>query len=228
LVNVLAAGGSLISMPVLILLGLPPAAANGTNRVAILIQNITAVGTFRQRGFAEFTLSLRLAACTIPGALLGAVAAIEIDPELFKRMLAGVLIGSLILMFGGRRKERAEGAEARMAWAFLASAAAGFWGGFMQAGVGFLIMPILHRLLALDLVRVNMHKVFIIGAYNVPVLAVFAMRGHVWWTAGLVLALGNAVGAWLGTRLTISHGEPVVRVVFALAVVAMAVRLVVG
>ena len=110
----------------------------------------------------------------------------------------------------------------------MATVGAGFYGGFMQAGVGFILMPILYRLLALDLVRVNMHKVFVVGAYTVPSLLVFAVSGQVWWLGGAVLAAGNAAGGWLGTHLTVGGGERAVRWVFAVAVVAMAVRLLLG
>jgi uncharacterized membrane protein YfcA len=78
--NVMAGGGSLISMPILIFLGLEPAMANGTNRVAILIQNMTAVPSFRSHGYSEMRRSLGLALCTVPGAVAGAFAAGGLRP----------------------------------------------------------------------------------------------------------------------------------------------------
>ncbi len=224
-INVVAAGGSLISMPALILLGLPPATANGTNRIAILIQNATAVSRFRQQGFSDFRLSAGLSLATVPGAILGSFAAIAIDPVIFERLLGCVLLGALVLIFGGRKPEDAGLGRPHPVLAHFFAALAGLWGGFMQAGVGFIIMPILYYVLRLDLVRVNMHKVFIIGLYNIPVLFVFASRGHVWWLGGLVLAAGNAGGAWLGANATIRGGERLVRIVFAISVVAMAAKL---
>ncbi len=227
IMNVMAGGGSLLSMPVLIFLGLEPAAANGTNRVAILVQNITAASSFRSRGFSDLRRSLTLSLCTIPGAVAGAVAAVAVDPLLFKRLLGVVLVVSLVLILRGGHR-RGSKATPHVVWAHIATVGAGFYGGFMQAGVGFILMPILHRLLALDLVRVNMHKVFVVGAYTVPSLVVFAVTGQVWWLGGAVLAVGNAIGGWLGTRFTVSGGERAVRVVFAVAVVGMAVKLVLG
>lgn len=223
--NVMAGGGSLLTMPALIFLGLPPAAANGTNRVAILLQNVSAVGSFRQRGFSDFKRSLGLAACTVPGAVVGAVAAVEVDPVLFKRILAGVMVVALVLILRGRRGDQGAG-SAHPVWAHIAAVFAGVYGGFIQAGVGFVLMAILHRLLRLDLVRVNMHKVFIVGVYTVPALLVFVLEGEVSWVAGLVLAAGNSLGGWIGAQVTISRGERAVRVVFVVAVLAMAARLV--
>ena len=94
--NVMAGGGSLISLPILIFLGLDPAMANGTNRVAILVQNVTAVSSFRSQGYSEMRRSLGLALCTVPGAVAGAFAAVVVDPVLFKRILGAVLVAAVI------------------------------------------------------------------------------------------------------------------------------------
>jgi uncharacterized membrane protein YfcA len=227
--NVMAGGGSLISMPILIFLGLEPAMANGTNRVAILVQNVTAVSSFRSRGYSEIKRSLGLGLCTIPGAVAGAIVAVAIDPTLFKRILGAVLVAAVVLIL--RRPPTSEaigGGIRRPTLAYLSMVGVGFWGGFMQAGVGFLIMPILYQLLRLDLVRVNMHKVFIVGIYTIPALLVFAVLGKVWWLGGLALAVGNAVGAWIATRVTIEHGERAVRAVFIAAVILMGLKLIFG
>jgi hypothetical protein len=106
--------------------------------------------------------------------------------------------------------------------------AVGLYGGFIQAGVGFLIMPVLRRSLHLDLVRVNAHKVLIVGVYTVPALALFALHRQVHWPSGLSLAAGSILGAELATRVQISRGEGPIRIIFAIAVVAMAVKLLVG
>ena len=223
-------------MPALIFMGMSPALANGTNRVALVMQNVAAVTEFRRKGFSDFKLSLTLALCTIPGAVAGAVAAVRIDPLWFKRLLAAVMVAVLVLMLHKRRRRsgaQEEPAEAeragrgRLVWAHAGMVAAGFYGGFIQAGVGFILMALLHGLLRLGLVRVNMHKVFIVGVYMLPSLAVFALMDEVRWLAGALLGVGTALGGWLATRAQIKRGEGVVRVVFALAVVAMAVRLVI-
>jgi uncharacterized membrane protein YfcA len=105
---------------------------------------------------------------------------------------------------------------------------AGFYGGFIQAGVGFILMTILHKVMGLDLVRVNMHKVFIVMVYTVVAIAIYASRGHVLWIPGLCLAAGNSSGAWLGTHMTIKKGERFIRIVFNIAVIALAIRLLTG
>jgi uncharacterized membrane protein YfcA len=135
--NVMAGGGSLISLPILIFLGLEPAVANGTNRVAILVQNITAVSSFRSRGYSEMRRSLGLALCTVPGAIAGAFAAVVVDPVVFKRILGVVLVAAVILIL---RKSPSSAGEnrgiSRPILAHFAMVGVGFWGGFLQAGVG--------------------------------------------------------------------------------------------
>ena len=223
----MAGGGSLLTMPAMIFMGMSPATANGTNRIALLAQNITSVSEFRRRGLADFRLSLTLGLCTLPGAVLGAVAAVRIDPLWFKRLLAVVMVGVLVLTLKNRKMETGEGAT-HPGWAHLGMVGVGFYGGFIQAGVGFIFMALARGLLHLDLVRTNMHKVFVIGMYMVPSLLVFAATGHVRWLGGAALAVGNSLGGWIGTTFQITRGEGVVRVVFAVAVVAMAIKLLIG
>lgn len=223
-INVMAGGGSLLTMPAMIFMGLPPATANGTNRVALLVQNAAVVGEFRRLGFSDARTSLGLALCTVPGAVAGAVAAVRVDPLTFRRLLALVMVGVLAAVLAPRPRPRA-GRPNRLA-AHLAMIGVGFYGGFMQAGVGFLIIATLYRLLGLGLVHINMHKVFIIMVYTVPSLAVFAASGDVVWLVGLVLGAGNVLGGWAGTRFQVARGERVVRIVLVAAVLAMAARLV--
>ena len=106
--------------------------------------------------------------------------------------------------------------------------AAGLYGGFIQAGVGFIMMAILHKVLGLDLVRVNMHKVFIVGAYTLVALGIFAAQGQVaWWTGGL-LAIGNAAGGYIGSNVAITKGERFIRITLNIVLAIMAIRLLFG
>jgi uncharacterized membrane protein YfcA len=234
-INVIAGGGSLLTLSAMILMGLPESVANGTNRVAILAQNVVAVSAFRKRGFSDFRLSLSMALCAIPGALLGAWCGAYIRGEIFNRILAGVMIGVVILMVFKKRSPKKQPDQVdllpsrnRLVWGHLFMVLVGFYGGFIQAGVGFLIMAGLNQIMRLNFVHVNMHKVFIVGGFTIAALAVFIYTGNVWWLPGLALALGNSVGGWIGSQLTISKGEVFVRRVLYVALIAMAVKLLLG
>jgi uncharacterized membrane protein YfcA len=228
IINVMAGGGSLLSIPVMLFLGLPGPVANGSNRISIIAQNIVAVRTFLRRGFADFRLSLTLSACALPGAILGALVGVRLEGEWFERVLAVVMIGVLILMRIGNSKRSGPSLEltrerllAGHALMFLA----GCWGGFIQVGVGFILMPILHRVMGLDLVRTNMHKVFIALSYNLIAVAIYASLVSVHWGFGLALALGNAMGGYLGARFSVAGGELWIRRVFTVVLVVFIAKL---
>lgn len=231
-INVIAGGGSLLTLPVMILMGLPAPVANGTNRVAIFAQNIVAVSAFRSKGLSDFKLSLTLSLCTIPGGIAGAWCGAMIRGELFNRILAVIMIGVVILMATKRKTpaktpgERLPQTRARLIAGHLCMIVVGFYGGFIQAGVGFLIMAALNQVMRLDLVQANMHKVFIVGAFTLAALAVYIVTGNVWWIPGVALALGNSVGGWIGSHLTISKGEVFVQRILYAALIIMAIKLI--
>jgi len=225
--NVMAGGGSLITLPILIFLGLPVAVANGTNRFAILVQNLAAVTAFRSQGYADLRSGIAFALTTIPGAIAGAFLAIRVGEGTFRAILVGVLVLSVAGLLAPTREGPGAKPSGRARWgAFVAFFGIGFYGGFIQAGVGFLFMLVLHQLLRIDLVRTNMHKVFIIFVFSIPALAVFIATGNVAWTTAAALAAGNAGGAIVATRVSVKGGERPVKVVLAIALVMMAVRLV--
>jgi len=227
--NVMAGGGSLITLPILIFLGLPVAVANGTNRFAILIQNMAALSSFKRQGYSDMRVGLTFALTTIPGAVAGALVAVRVGEDLFRTILAVVLFLSVVgLLFPSRKREYGKGKVAARdrVVAFFAFFAIGFYGGFIQASVGFLIMIVLYKLLRMDLVRTNMHKVLIILVFSVPALLVFILTGNVAWTIAGALALGNALGGIAGANLSVKGGERPIKIVLAVALLMMAVRLV--
>lgn len=227
IINVLAGGGSMLSVPVLIFLGVDPVTANGTNRVAIAVQNATAIHGFRRQSEGSFPLSTKLALAALPGSIVGAWLASHMNNAAFQRVLAVVLVLAVIALFlpSPAAPESEQLSPWRRALVYPVMFGIGVYGGFIQIGVGFIFMAGLQRLLRLGLVRVNIHKVFIIFVYTLPALGIFLWRGQVNWLLGLSLAAGTASGAWIATRLAIRGGERWIRVVVAIAVVLMAVRL---
>ena len=231
--NVMAGGGSLLALPVLRLMGMPGPLANGTNRVALLAQNVAATAGFRRQGFSDLRLSLSLTLCALPGTVAGALLGTRLDGVWFNRTLAAVMVGVMLLMVRKKKKDTGEDAQVavgtrRFVLGHVLMLGVGFYGGFIQAGVGFLLMAVLHRVLGLDLVRVNMHKVFIVGVYTLVALAIFAARGHVNWIAGLILAAGNSTGGWVGSHFAVRKGERLIRIIFHIALAALALKLLIG
>ena len=226
-INVLAGGGSILSVPAMVFLGLPGPVANGTNRIGIIAQNVFAVWGFFRQGFSDFRLSASLAACAAAGAFFGANVGARLDGVWFERTLAVVMIAILIIMLtgAGQKKVNHRGEARNLVAGHVLMVGAGFWGGFIQIGVGFILMPILNRVMGLDLVRTNMHKVFIALVFSVVALAVFAAQVRIEWGLGLALAAGFALGGWLGARSTVAKGEALIKRVLYLALAAIIVKL---
>jgi len=225
-INVMAGGGSSLTLPALIFIGLDSAAANGTNRVGILIQSIFGTLSFRREKITGLKLSLRLAVLTLPGAVLGALLAVKVGNVWFERILGLVMIGVIISMLIPRIKYEDTTAEGRSTWlVYPAMFAVGFYGGFIQVGVGFLIMAALYHLLKINLVFVNVHKVFITLIFTIPALLIFMWTDNVDWIFGLTLAAGNAVGAWWAARLSVRGGERTIRYVMVVAIFIIALKL---
>ena len=228
--NTVAFGGSLIALPVLIFLGLPTAVANGTNRVAIFFQNFSAIMGFRRKGVSDFGYSILLAIPAVIGAVIGAIIATDIKDAVFNLILAVVMITMLVLTLINpteRLKNRIESRDKRSKIiAMVVFFFIGIYGGFIQAGVGLLIITALRLLTGMDLVRTNAIKVLVIFCYTVVALGIFIMEKQVDWALGVTLAIGNATGAWLGSHWAVEKGDKWIRVVLIAAVLGFAIRLV--
>lgn len=226
-ININAGGGSTLTLPVLIFLGLEGSLANGTNRVAILIQNIAALIKFNKESYNQFKLSFRFALFTIPGVIIGAFAAVKISDETFQTLLALIMVGVVVSMLIPRKNIAIDNdANKKINWkTYLALFGIGFYGGFVQVGVGFLLMAALYYLAKFSLVYVNFHKVFIVLIYTIPALIIFVLTDNVNWFYGLSLAAGNSLGGWWGVKLQVKKGERVIRIVLIVAVLIMVLKL---
>ena len=242
-INVTAGGGSMLTLPAMIFMGIPGPIANGTNRVGILFQNISAVTAFYRKGLSDFKLSFTLALCTLPGAIIGAMSAARLKGEHFNLILAGVmLIVMALTLFGNKPQAQGQGQEQggvetvirgdisrrRLIWGHICMCFVGLWGGFIQIGAGFILIPILNRVMGLDLLRTNMHKVAIVLVYTVAALAVFANQLEMEWLAGFFIALGMMVGAWIGARLQIKQGTGYIKWIINIVLLVFVVKLVWG
>jgi len=265
--NVVAGGGSFLTLPVLIFVGLPASVANGTNRVGIWLQNAGAVWGFDRHRVLAWRWAAWAAVPATVGAGLGTWGALVVSDEAFRKTLAFLMVAislwTLADPLGRGRKGAPEGppagpggeppgsgatppdgggaaAESSVApprrsragfppgarrWALAAGFfAVGVYGGFVQAGVGFLILAVT-TLGGLDLVRGNAVKVLSILAFTTLSLAIFVQQGKVDWPLGLALAAGSLAGGQLGVRLTVLKGHRWIKAVVTAAVVVFAVKL---
>lgn len=228
ILNTLAGGGSLLTLPLLIFMGLPGAVANGTNRIAIFCQNIFAIRGFSKRGVMPLQLALLCTPPALLGSWVGANLAISLDDQVFKRLLALIMIGVLIFTavdpMKRFRQEDVNFGLWRKVIIVISFFGVGIYGGFVQAGVGFLIITAL-LVHGLDLVRINAIKVFVIFAYTFIALGVFIYHGQVDYMLGFALAAGNSVGGMIGPKLAVDKGHDWIKKVVTLTVLVFALKL---
>ena len=229
IINTLAGGGSLLTLPVLIFLGLPPAIANGTNRIAVVVQSLGGALGYRSKGVHTFPFPIYLAISASIGAVIGAQIALNADGALFNRILASIMliVGFLILII---RKSLVQNLPERLKGKYLIYSIFGFfvigiYGGFVNAGIGIVIMLFLNRLNRLSLVKTNATKVLVVMIYSAVALALFAYNDAVNWKLGSLMALGTLFGAWWASRWSVKKGDRVIRVALLVTIFIMAIKL---
>ncbi len=223
-VNTLAGGGSLLSVPLLIFVGLPADIANGTNRVGVLVQNLTAMQGFASGGVPGLARARRLLVPVVLGAGVGAIGVARLSADDFEKVFGVVMLLLLIPMLRGGGGP----SEARPTWSAPVSFGVffviGVYGGAIQAGVGLVLIAALSRS-GIDLVLANSIKVIVIALLTAVAVVVFIVEDKIAWGPALVLTVGFGLGGWLGARLAVRRGERVIRPVLVVAVVAMSGRM---
>lgn len=226
-INTLAGGGSLLSVPLLVFLGLPGDVANGTNRIGVLAQNATSIRGFAVAGLSGLRESLPILAPVVAGSVIGAAAIARLDAEGFERIFGVAMLLLLVPTLRGGLA-RPEDVASKPPWSnavrFAVFFAIGLYGGAIQAGVGLVLLVALQRS-GLDLVRANSIKVVVIFALTAVAIPVFILEDQVAWLPAACLVVGFALGGRLGVLIAVRGGERVIRPVMAVAVVAMAGRM---
>lgn len=227
-INTMAGGGSLLTLPALMLLGMPANIANGTNRLAVVTQSLSGVIGFHAEGRLPTRAVIPVAAPTIVGALVGAQVATHTPNWILEPVLLGTMALMALVMlvrpklFHAEEDETPRGALARPA-PVLGLFAAGLYGGFVQAGVGFVLLAVLGGLLRYDAVRANALKLVCTLLFGVAALGVFVLEGQLEWTPAVVLAVATVIGSQLGVRFAIKTRAAVLRGIVFVAVLASCV-----
>lgn len=208
-INTLAAGGSNLTLPALMIMGMPADIANGTNRVGIVLQSVVSTLGFRKHKKIPTNDLGPILLPTIVGGLLGAVAASFAPPAMLKPLLLISMISMalVILIFPKVIIPPSDTTPFLMKerpWAWLWIGLAGFYGGFVQAGVGFILITALAGSLRYDLVRTNALKIICTLVFTVVALAIFIWQDQVLWVPGLLLACGTMLGAHLAVKFAIN------------------------
>lgn len=224
-INSMAGGGSLLTVPLLSLAGVEGLAANGTNRVAVLIQTLASGVGYHQGGQRPYRETARLLPPALVGGLVGALLVSQLNDELFEKIFGFLMIPLLILALWKPKAETST--EPWPRWVeIVVFLGLGFYAGAIQAGVGLLLLLMLARS-GYDLVTGNAIKTLLVIAITALVaLPVFLLDGQIRWLPALVLSAGSATGGYVGARVAVGGGERVIKPVLVVAVLGLAGRMV--
>lgn len=228
-INTIAGSGSLITLPLLMFMGLPANVANGTNRIAILLQNIVGVASFKQQKLLDTRSGIKLIVPTIIGSLVGANLAIDLNEEMMRYSIAILLIVMffIILLKPDKWIKGQAGLinEKPSIMQFVIFFFIGIYGGFIQAGVGFFLLSGLVLSVGFDLVRANAMKLLIVLVYTPFALGIFIYNGQVDYALGFVLAAGNMIGAFVASRYAARIGSKIIRYILLIIIFLSALKL---
>lgn len=228
IINTLAGGGSLLTLPVLLFLGLPSPLANGTNRIAIWIQCVTAVARFRKSGVSDVKLCVLVSIPAVIGAIIGAQIAVDIPDSVFRTLFAIImLVVVAFIVWNPKPKSQAvrRYSPARIATIGVVFFIIGIYGGVFQAGVGYFLTAAFVLLCGLDLVSTASAKSLVVAIYTTFAIVVFIWNGQVDWFTALILSLGNGLGGWIGGSIAVTKGEQWIRWALIITVVFMAMKM---
>lgn len=214
-INIVSGGGSLLTLPLLISMGLPSSIANGTNRVAILFQNFSGTAGFKSKGVSAWPFSLWVGISATIGAIIGSMIAIHMDSSQFNFILGLVMFLILLQLIFSPFKAITDQAERTTNKSLILSVIIfffiGIYGGFIQAGVGILMMLTTNRINHFSLVKSNSVKTLVNFMFTIAALITFIVEDQVRWDYGLTLALGSSFGAWIASRVSVNKGEVFVK-----------------
>ena len=228
-INTLAGGGTIISFSVFLLFGLDPVTANGTNRIAVLMQNTTAVANFARKNLIDWQKGFKMAIPIIIGAIVGTLFANIISIPHFNLIFGiAIIFFTIILIIEPNRwlheKEKLIHKPLGFLHYFLFFLI-GIYAGFIHVGIGYFLLFMLIFGTGNELVKANAMKNFLVLAYIPFSIAIFAIQGNINWTYGLIHAIGNVIGAQIGAMIAIKRGAGFIRWVMIVLIFIVALQL---
>lgn len=228
-INTVAGGGTLLSMPILIFMGLPPTVANGTNRVAIILQTFMGVWGFKSKGIKTYPFSIYMGIMAFFGALIGAKIAVLMPEEMFKKVLSAIMIFVIVAMSITSKQKFNFTEQRTQGFYFYVSLIVyflfGIYGGFINAGMGFIMLLTIPFLNRFSITETNATKVMVVCIYSLAAILTFALNDKIDWKMGFILAIGNMSGAWVASRWSVGKSEKYIRGFIFVMVITMAIKL---
>lgn len=227
-INTIAGGGSLITLPILIFMGLPPTIANGTNRIQLIFQNISAVYGFKSKGISYFKFSGWLSLSSLIGAIIGATIAVNFPEELFKKLLSIIMILVMLSFFIKKKRNKILDKKNKIRnkiLSFFLFFLIGIYGGFIHAGVGFFMILILSKINELKISHSNSIKVFVALIFSITAFLIFLFDDKINWIYGINLGIGSALGGWVASRWSYNKSDFTMKIILSVIIIAMSIKL---
>ena len=224
--NVTAGGGTILTLPILNFIGLDLGVANATNRVSILFQNLSAIRHYHQNEKIDWREAATYIFPAIAGAILGTLSAVYMPPRVF-RIIAAISIFSMGILLVAKPKmwDAPQGEPLSLPKRIAALFLVGIYGGFLQAGVGFLLIWAISGGCKKNLREANVLKITIVAFYTMASLALFASFGMVNWTAAFALAFGSVIGGNAGARFNLKADHRFIRWILTAVVLISSVKM---
>lgn len=228
-IDAIAGGGGLLTLPALMMAGLPPHLVLGTNKLCATFGSGTAAITFYRRKLFSPALWRRALIGTFVGAVIGATIAHSMPEQWLNQMLPVVVFAcGVYLLFSRTPKSPAafDPSQIKQRRQWPQSLSLGFYDGVAGPGTGAFWTVSSLLLYPLDLVRASGVARSMNFVSNGTALGVFIVFGQVAWVLGLLMGVALMIGAYLGARTAIAGGAKFIRPVFILVVLALTARLV--
>ncbi|MFC4340301.1 sulfite exporter TauE/SafE family protein [Cupriavidus numazuensis] len=230
LIDAVAGGGGLVQIPALFSAfpGMSPATLLGTNKVASVAGTANAAIRYGRNVRIYWAATAPAVVAAFVFSMAGAWALTMIPAEPLRKALPFVLVALLAYTvakkdLGTEHAPSLSGTRERVA-ALLAGAAIGFYDGVFGPGTGSFLMIVFVRVFGYDFLHASASTKVVNLATNLAALLLLASKGHVWWQLGLVMAVANAAGSQVGSRLALRHGSGFVRKVFIVVVSALILK----
>jgi uncharacterized protein len=222
-INTLSGGGSVISLSLLILLGLPANIANGTNRISIFFQTFSSVSSFTRQKMFDSWKPIWLGIPATAGSIVGALLAVDVKVKVIEIAMAVAMVIMVFFLFYKPDRWLKENPDLLNKplrwWHFVIFFFVGLYGGFIQVGVGYFLLMSLVLGVGYDLVKANAVKNLIVFLYAIFALLVFMISGKIDYLYGLVLSIGSVIGALVASWLAVKKGAGFIRAVIVLSVI---------
>ncbi len=226
-IDAIAGGGGLITLPALLIAGVPPAQAIATNKLQGTFGVASASVNYWRAGEIDLPLLKTAIVATAAGAALGALLVSRVDPAFLRPVMPWALIAAAayFALSPYLRDHAPRTALAPLAFAFAAAAPIGLYDGFFGPGAGSLYTLAFLIAGGAGLMAATARAKVLNFTSNIVSLAVFVMAGQVDFAAGLPMAFGQAAGAWVGSHVALKHGAWIIRPLLVLTTTAAAIKL---